>query len=217
MKTPQRSYRQEAPRQKSRGGMLLGLFLGLVIGVLIAFGVVWYLNKAKLPFMDKYEGAPPSVNRPAGNGQAVPGGVPATPVPLPLPGKPGDKVTEKPRFDFYGILEGKQPANQAPVDAKPAPTPAIAASPAPVAIPAVTKPAESVFLQVGAFQKAADADKLKAKLALLGMEANVQEVDLPEKGVMHRVRVGPFRSPDEANKARTQLSQDGVQAAVVKP
>ena len=197
--------------------MLLGLFLGLVIGVLIAFGVVWYLNKAKLPFMDKYEGAPPAANRPTGNGQAASGSVPATPVPLPLPGKPGDKVTEKPRFDFYGILEGKQPANQAPVEIKPAPVPTPTVSPAPAAAPAAAKPAESVFLQVGAFQKATDADKLKAKLVLLGMEANVQEVDLPEKGVMHRVRVGPFRSPDEANKARTQLSQDGVQAAIVKP
>lgn len=211
MKTPQRSYRQEAPKQSSRGGMLLGLFLGLVIGMLIAFGVVWYLNKAKLPFLDKYEGAPPAGNRPAGNGQAASG---TAPLPLPLPGKPGDKPAEKPRFDFYGILEGKQQANQAP--AASAPVPAPAAPVAPVA-PAAAKPTEPVFLQVGAFQKAADADKLKAKLTLLGMEASVQEVDLPEKGIMHRVRVGPFRSPDEANKARTQLAQDGVQGTVVKP
>ena len=47
-----------APQKKSRGGTLLGIFVGLVVGVLIAFGVVWYLNKSPLPFLNKYEGAP---------------------------------------------------------------------------------------------------------------------------------------------------------------
>jgi cell division protein FtsN len=77
-------------------------------------------------------------------------------------------------------------------------------------------PTEIFFLQVGAFQKAADADNLKAKLALTGLEASVQEVSIPEKGTMHRVRVGPFRSPEEMNRARTLLSQTGVQGTVIK-
>ncbi len=36
-----------------RGGTLLGLAFGLVVGVLISFGVVWYLNKTPLPFVEK--------------------------------------------------------------------------------------------------------------------------------------------------------------------
>ena len=72
------------------------------------------------------------------------------------------------------------------------------------------------FLQVGSFQKAADADNLKAKLALTGLYAAVQEVNIPDKGTMHRVRVGPFRDPDEMNKARALLSQNGVQGTVIK-
>jgi cell division septation protein DedD len=51
---------------------------------------------------------------------------------------------------------------------------------------------------------------------LTGLEASVQEVSIPEKGTMHRVRVGPFRDPDEMNKARALLSQSGVQGTVVK-
>jgi cell division protein FtsN len=198
-----------ASQRKSGGGTLLGIFIGLVVGVSIAFGVVWYLNKSPLPFQNKYEGAPKTEKEKPGNAA----GTPQTPVPL--PGKPGDKPADR-RFEFYGILEGKQPATPgaaAPAQATPA-APAVAVAPV-----IETKPpasSEILFLQVGAFQKAADADNLKAKLALTGLEASVQEVSIPEKGTMHRVRVGPFRDPAEMNRARTLLSQTGVQGTVVK-
>jgi cell division protein FtsN len=176
-------------RRKSGGGTLLGVFVGLVIGVLLSFGVVWYMNKAPLPFRDKAMRG----DRPAGESET-----PA--VPTPLPGKPGDKVAEKPRFEFYKILPGSQEAGPAPVATKPEPA----------------KPAEALYLQAGAFQSAADADNLKAKLALMGMDASVQEVDIPDKGKMHRVRAGPFSNVEEMNRVREQLSQNGVQAAPVK-
>ena len=207
--TPRPASNARAPRKKSGGGTLLGIFVGLVVGVLIAFGVVWYLNKSPLPFLNKYEGAPKAEKEKpatAGNGGT------AAQTPAPLPGKPGDKAAERQRFEFYGILEGKQPATPgaaAPV----APPPGVAVAPAVDVKPA---PSEVFFLQVGSFQKAADADNLKAKLALTGLETSVQEVSIPEKGTMHRVRVGPFRSPDEMNRARTLLSQTGVQGTVIK-
>jgi len=195
-----------APR-KSGGGTLLGIFIGLVVGVSIAFGVVWLLNKSPLPFQNKYEGAP-KAERSANDANGASG----TQTPALLPGKPGDKPVDRQRFEFYNILEGKQPT--APSAAAPvAQPPAVAVAPA---IEAKPGPVEIFFLQVGAFQKAADADNLKARLALTGLEASVQEVSIPEKGTMHRVRVGPFRSPDEMNRARTLLSQSGVQGTVVK-
>ncbi len=195
------------PRRRIHGGTLLGIFIGLVVGMLIAFGVVWYLNKSPLPFQNKYEGAPKAEK----DKPATPGGAGADAQPqVPLPGKPGDKPTG--RFEFYGILEGKQPAvpGAAP-SAQPAP-----GAPAAPAVEARPASGESFFLQVGAFQKAADADNLKAKLALTGLEASVQQVSIPEKGTMHRVRVGPFRDPDEMNRARVLLSQSGVQGTVIK-
>ena len=92
-------------------------------------------------------------------------------------------------------------------------TPGVTITPA---VDVKTGPVEILFLQIGAFQKAADADNLKAKLALTGLDASVQEVSIPEKGTMHRVRVGPFRDPEEMNRARALLSQTGVQGTVIK-
>ena len=65
-------------------------------------------------------------------------------------------------------------------------------------------------------QKKADADNLRARLAMLGFEANVLEVEVPDKGTMHRVRVGPYAHAEEMNRARNQLSQNGVPATVVR-
>lgn len=221
---PGNAPKRTAPqKKKSGGGTLVGIFVGLVVGLAIAFGVVWYLNKSPLPFQHK-EAAPRAADKPAAaNGAPGTPGAAAPAAPAPLPGKPGDKPTDrsadKQRFEFYGILEGKQQATPgkpgvtgAPVAVSPAPTPA---APAAAAADAA-KPGETFYLQAGAFQKAADADNLKAKLALSGLEASVQEVSIPDKGTMHRVRVGPYKSPDEMNRARTQLSQAGVQATVIK-
>ena len=196
-----------APQKKNGGSTLLGVFIGLVIGVLLSFGVVWMLNKSPLPFQNKYEGAPRN-----GNGGT------AEQTPAALPGKPGDKPAERQRFDFYNILEGKPAAAPAaptePGAAKPAASAAGSAA-APVA-EAKPAPVELFFLQVGAFQKAADADNLKAKLALTGLDASVQEVVIADKGTMHRVRVGPYRDVDEMNRARALLTHSGLQGSVIK-
>jgi len=202
--------RAGSPQKSSRGGTVLGIFIGLVAGLLLAFGVVWFLNKSPLPFQNKYEGAPKAEKQ----APAPPGGATGeAQTPAPLPGKPGDKAADRQRFEFYGILEGKQPAGAT------ASAPAAPAAPASSGAPVVeAKPAsnEIFFLQVGAFQKAAEADNLKARLALTGLEASVQEVTVADKGTMHRVRVGPFRDPEEMNRARTLLSQNGVQGTVIK-
>jgi cell division protein FtsN len=206
--------RQDTAPKKSGGGILLGLFLGLVVGMLIAFGVVWYMNKAQLPFQtNKYEGAssPAAKTKEAKEAKNENS---TEKTPLQLPGKPGDKIGEKPRFDFYGILEGKQTATPAAVP--PAPTSAQTSAPSPTnSTPISPKPGTVFYLQAGAFPKSGDAENLKAKLAMLGVEANVQEATLPDKGKMHRVRIGPISSPDEMNRVRSELAQSGIQATVV--
>ncbi len=189
-----KNERKRSTRPSNGGSTLWGLFGGLVIGLAIAFGIVWYLNKSPLPFQDRTTSV--------GSGAVVPGAEPA-----PLPGKPGDKPREKTQLDFYTILPGTQPA-----------TPGNATSAAPVdsEVQVEAKPVEVFYLQAGAFQKVEDAEKLKARLALMGFDASVQAVTVVDKGVLQRVRVGPFRSVEEMNKARTTLAQGGVQTTVSK-
>ena len=208
-----RKSRSSSNRKKSNGGTLIGLFLGLVIGVVAAAGVVWYINKAPTPFADK--GQRPSAAIPAdGNG--------GTPAPLVLPGKPGDPVPAptaaddgKPRFDFYKILPGNADAIPDPAAAnanQTAQKQSDAEKEKPTKEGALKDP---VYLQTGSFQNAADADNQKAKLALMGAEASVQQVMLQDK-VWYRVRIGPFKKQDEVNSMRAELSSQGIDANIVK-
>ena len=102
-----------------------------------------------------------------------------------------------PSFDFYKMLP-----SDAPSEIRPSPDTAANTT--------------LYYLQVGAFQNPADADNLKAQLALLGVETLIQTRNLGDMGVFHRVRVGPFRALDEINRTRTLLTQNNIPATLVK-
>lgn len=205
--------RSSASRKKSAGGTLLGLFVGLVIGVLAAAGVVWYLHKTPMPFTTKMQ--PPVATAPQ---TPPPANAPQPSAPLALPGKPGDPVpapSDKPRFDFYKILPGNS-------EAIPDPAPGGAKSGEPKQADATKDKdgkdgalKEPVYLQTGSFQNASDADNQKAKLAMMGAEAAIQQVMLQDK-VWYRVRLGPFKKLDEVNTVRAELARQGIEANVVK-
>lgn len=194
-----RRNRSTRTRPSGRGSTLLGVLLGLVLGILIALGVAWYVTQAPVPFQSRL--AKPAVEsdgaKPAPN---IEPGASAGP-PSPLPGKPGEKPQEQPRFDFYKMLPGGNDS---------------AATPPQAGKDTAKASAEPVFLQAGSFQKPADADNLKARLALMGLEAGVQTAELPGKGTVHRVRLGPFVKTDDLNHARALLAENGIQAKVVK-
>jgi cell division protein FtsN len=103
--------------------------------------------------------------------------------------------------------------------AAPAPAPAPAATPPrPGSSPASPKPhsGEVFWLQAGAFSEEREADNLKARIALTGLEASVRAVNIPEKGTLYRVRLGPYQSLDEANRNKSVLSQNGVGTAIIR-
>lgn len=72
------------------------------------------------------------------------------------------------------------------------------------------------ILQAGSFRKFKEADKLKALLALQGIEANIQKVKINNGDTWHRVRVGPLTTGKALNKARRRLRDLGIASIVVK-
>jgi len=187
-----RDYKGSERKSSSRGGggsLFIGILIGLVLGLGIAMGVAWYINKMPNPFQQKAPATKPEA--------AKPGSEPAKGA-----DKNGKAAETKPRFDFYKILPGvEEPATDQQLrDAKTTPSAA----------------KESFYLQAGAFQNAPDADNLKARLALLGVQASIQTTTLPDRGVWHRVRLGPYGSVEELNRARDTLKNNGIDTTLIK-
>lgn len=205
-------YGKTRRTSREQGNTLLGVLLGLLIGALIAVGVAVYVNLGPKPFVAKQD-TQPSHDAP----------LLTQSTPIALPGKPGEapvkpsagaqtstsqssdvqaqasQPVEKPKYDFYQTLP-RGDAASVPVVEKPAPS----AQP------------DKVYLQAGSYQNPSEADNLKARLALMGIEANVQRVDLGDKGVFYRVRVGSFPNADAAETMRARLATEGIAANVVK-
>ncbi len=194
MAKPSRSSNanQGAPRSKSGGGFLLGMFVGLIVGLAVALGIAFYLNKTPIPFMTKKA----AVEKPVDPGK-----------PSEMAGMPGAKApaAEKPKFDFYKIL----PGSEEPVSDKD-----LKAAAAAKGKPEASK--DVYFLQAGSFQNPADADNRKAQLAILGFEAAVEPITLPDKGTWYRVRLGPYTKVDEINKMRSTMAANGIDVSLVK-
>jgi cell division protein FtsN len=109
------------------------------------------------------------------------------------------------RFDFYEIL----PQFEVVV-----PEVETAASPTARSRPAVQEPG-SYVLQAGSFSALGDADRLKARIALLGIESRIQRVTIDDD-VFHRVRIGPISDLDRLNRIRRQLRDAQVDTLLMK-
>jgi cell division protein FtsN len=155
-----------------------------------------------------------------------------------------ESTPKKPQYDFYSVLsekevripdeqisaqaraEQKQQAAAQQQAARQAAAQQQAAANAPAAIsetitaapPAAVAPPTATsgyLLQVGAFPDPADAESLKAKLALQGFVANVQSVDVGGQ-TYHRVRLGPFRSATDLESTKQRLAGAGIKAIALK-
>lgn len=69
-------------------------------------------------------------------------------------------------------------------------------------------------LQVGSFRSGEDAESLRARVTLLGLDARVQSVTVDDV-TWHRVRAGPFETAREADGARRRLLDNGFEAMVL--
>jgi cell division protein FtsN len=194
--TPQRRRRS---RRRSGAGLPRGFAMGIVL--LVCTGLVaWYFRGA-------LDGIGPAPEATTGE----------SPAPASKPGtKPAQKAGQKPgpasppegpaaeaddRFEFYEVLP------DAEVDVPEQPARTEPATPAPVSVPG------TYVIQAGSFPDFAEADKVKARLALLGIVSEIQTADVSGRR-FHRVRVGPIDDLGELNRLRARLRQNGIESIV---
>jgi len=76
--------------------------------------------------------------------------------------------------------------------------------------------AGSYMLQVASLRTAADAERLKAELAMQGIQVKVQTVTVNGKDTYHRLQAGPYQGKQAVNDARSQLKTKGMDPIPIK-
>ena len=71
----------------------------------------------------------------------------------------------------------------------------------------------TIYVQTGAFSRSKDADNQKAQIALMGLEAQIQQIIIKNK-TLYRVRLGPFNEKD-AKIMQGELMNAGISAQLV--
>ncbi len=165
------------------------LVIGLGLGAGLTWGVHSYLANSERPLSglrNLFASKPEAAEKPAAK-TATP---PAAP---------------KPKLDFYTILPEIETV-----------LPAAPAKPAKPAAKFETETGVNYLLQAGSFSNPADADQLRAKLALAGLEARIEKVAIEGKGEFHRVRLGPYTSIQELDNTDSRLGKLGIKAIRLK-
>ena len=124
------------------------------------------------------------------------------------------EVTSNTKFDFFTVL----PEREVIVTEERRPAPKTTA-----AIKAADKPpveqidisGERYILQAGSFRQGADADRRRAQILLLGLDAKVESVEA-NGDRWHRVYVGPFQSHNTLSDARSKLINESIDTLVIR-
>jgi cell division protein FtsN len=178
--------------QAQRGGTLTGLLIGVVTGLAVAVVVAVVVSRSPVPFL-KSQRTSDRI------GEARTGVV-----------APDPNAGLRSR-----VRDADSPAPPV-VASVPAPTAPGALAPALPPPAAPEQPADAGYLlQAGAFRSADDAEAMKARLALIGIEARVVVAEVGGQ-TMFRVRIGPFAGQEEAGRARARLAENGVDSALIR-
>ncbi|MES2674321.1 MAG: SPOR domain-containing protein [Pseudomonadota bacterium] len=123
----------------------------------------------------------------------------------PKPSPTNDSKSPKPRFDFYKLLQESEvivPATEKIPEGDKTPEPVV--------------PNIEFILQVGSFPNRPEADKYRAELILLNLDAHIETVEIHKGEIWHRVMVGPFDSQQKLASARSILVTNQYSPLVMK-
>ena len=206
---------------------LYGFLAGLISGLVLAVAIALYLTNSPVPFVSKVQRASENItpdagdpNRPLFSPQipAAPGADSAAHSDVVVPAAPpGGTATPAPAAaPAAGAARAAGTAPAATTAATPAaPGSAGAGAPAAAADGATEAAGTArLMLQVGAFKNADDADVLRARIALLGLDAKVTSSDV-DGAPLYRVRLGPYGALDDLDGIRRTLSENGMEPQLV--
>lgn len=205
----------EVARARARR-RLIGAVVLLGIGV-VAFPLLFETQPRPIPVdipieIPSRDGQPP-LALPPPKVAAAPASAAADKAPAPsVPASAAEPRSEQTKPD--APAKDAQPAKPAPAALPAAPAPKPATEPAkPAAKPLAEAPGRFV-VQVGAFAEATAVRQARAKVEKLGLATYTQVVET-SSGARTRVRLGPFDTRDEAEKAAAKLKAAGLPGAVL--
>lgn len=162
------------------------LLLGLIAGAAVAWGAHLYTTRSAK--RNAVVQAPP----------------PAVPSAAAKKAPEAAKPAPKPRFDFYTIL----PEIETVLPDKEPRRPKAAKN--------ASEDDVRYLLQAASFANFDDADRLKARLALAGLEARIEKISIEAKGDFYRVRLGPYAKLEQLEAQNKKLDALGVKAIRIK-
>jgi cell division protein FtsN len=217
----------------SFGGTLMGFVIGLLVGLGAALAVAVYVTRVPIPFVDRnvsrnsdQDAREAERNKGWNPNSALTGSSPAA---APAPVAPAVPTTQTPGAIVVPPADGQAlppPAATRPgadplgdlvqsrIGGQPAPAATAPAAP-PTAAAAPGADPFTYFVQAGAFRTPEDAEAQRAKLAMLGIDAQISEREQNGRTVF-RVRVGPFNQKPLADLTLEQLQVNKVEAALVR-
>jgi len=113
-----------------------------------------------------------------------------------------DTAESEERFDFYKMLPESEVETEPVTVYKSTPKDA--------------KTKYKYLLQAGSFRSAADAERMRAKLILLGLPNAKTSKSTGQNGTWYRVRVGPFDNRSLLNRAHDKLVRQQIQPMEIK-
>ncbi len=181
--------KKPAEPKKNRFSNMLSFLTGLSIGLFAAVIVYFYQNNTTIESNNTLLVAEPTTNEVINNKDESIAQLP------------------EPQFDFYKILPNKE-VNISEWES-------VEEEDVPAGDKKNQEPVMFV-LQVGSFKQYESADEIKAKLALMGVTADIQRVVINGQDVRHRVRVGPYKNTDKLQQARDRLLANDLDFMLLK-
>lgn len=187
-----KDYKHSKRRSGSSGlSGMAGFVCGLALGLAVALGVYLFDRRTEARLASQQTAAP--MIRDEAQTQAKPS--PAS-----------QEEAETQEFDFYDMLP-KYEVVIPEQDSRGGAPPAVVTGP-------VEKPG-AYILQAGSFRNFKDADRVRAQIAMQGVESKISKVTI-DKDTWHRVRIGPINNLQKLEDTRSKLRQAQIDALVIR-